>query len=74
MPGLRRSLFSPATAFTLGVVTIFDSTLPRLEVGGVTLPMKRPGNDDALLFFTGSGRYSLDGPFYEQIVYTRPQQ
>ena len=45
VPGLGRHLFSPLVASRMGVVTIFDSAQPRLEMGDVTVPMKRLDHD-----------------------------
>ena len=41
VPGLRSHLFSPLVASRMGVVAIFDSVQPRIEMGDVTVPMKR---------------------------------
>ena len=48
VPGLGRHLFSAFVASRMGVVTIFDSVQPRLEMGDVTVPMKRLDNDTIL--------------------------
>ena len=48
VPGLGRHLFSPLVASRMEVVTIFDSVQPRLEMGDVTVPMKRLDNDTIL--------------------------
>ena len=48
VPGLGRHLFSPLVLSRMGVVTIFDSLQPRLEMGDVTVPMKRLDNDTVL--------------------------
>ena len=48
VPGLERHLFSPLVASRMGVVTIFDSVQPRLEMGEVTVPMKRLDNETIL--------------------------
>ena len=45
VPGLARHFFSPLVASRMGVVTIFDSVQPRLEMGDVTVPMNRLDND-----------------------------
>ena len=48
VPGLGRHLFSPFVASRMGVVTIFDSVQLRLEMGDVTVPMKRLDNNTIL--------------------------
>ena len=48
VPGLGRHLFSPLVVSRMGVVTIFDSVQPRLEMGDVTVPMKRLDSDTIL--------------------------
>ena len=48
VPGLGRRLFSPLVASRMGVVTIFGSVQPRLEMGDVTVPIKRLHNDTTL--------------------------
>ena len=52
VPGLGRHLFSPLVASRMGVVNIFDSVRPLLEMCDVTVPMKRLDNDTILCSFS----------------------
>ena len=48
---LGRNLFSVAMSSAMGVVTVFDSVRPRLEMGRVIMPMARLGDDHTLYFY-----------------------
>lgn len=52
VPGLGRNLFSVAMSSTAGVVAVFDSVQPRLEIADVVLPMARLGDDHTLYSFS----------------------
>ena len=52
VPGLGRHLFSPLIASRMGVVNIFDSVRPLLEMCDVTVPMKRLDNDTIICSFS----------------------
>ena len=52
VPGLGKSLFSVAMSSGTGVVTVFDSVRPRLEMWSVVLPMEPLGDDWTLYSFS----------------------
>ena len=51
VPGLRRHLFSPLVTSRMGVVTMFDSVQPRLEMGDVIVPIKSLDNGTIICSF-----------------------
>ena len=56
VPGLGTNLFSVTTSMLKGVATLLHPANPRLEEGGVVLPMQQPGSDET----TGKVLCSID--------------
>lgn len=50
--GLGRNLFSVPASLKQGVVTIFDSVQPRVEVGNVVVPLQKSSEAVALYSFS----------------------
>lgn len=61
VPGLGRNLFSVAMSAAVGIVTVFDCVRPRLELGGVVLPMVRLGDDQTLYTISVELVHDSDG-------------
>ena len=51
VPGIGRNLFSVKSATKKGVISIFDFDNPRLELSGITVPLRAEDDDIYSLVF-----------------------